>query len=214
MMAETWIAGDQVRAARPDLRWDSGSDAQLLTCLSLLGRDDHRPIGLGLVARLRALIRGDGTIRAGRVRISADLDHLSGSVLCAPSTAGRWLAPDDPLAGIDLAQTLDFYRRCFDLVHPWGMVWWHGRAWSTLADRVPGAGPFAFSLVDSALDRRSETTGALLVHDVEPARASFLTACVLEGVAAAWRLARSCGDSQRAERYADAWRRGIASWSA
>ena len=115
-------------------------------------------------------------------------------MLCALVSAGRWLAPGDSLAGIDLAQTLDFYRRCFALVHAWAMVWWHGRAWSTLADRVPGAGPFAFSLVDWALDRQSETTGAFLVQDVEPARVSILIACVLEGVAAAWRLARSCGD--------------------
>ena len=208
-MVEAMVVGDEVRVPRPGLYWDSGSDAQLLSCLALLARDEHRALARRLVGRLRPLIRDDGTIRAGRVRITADLDFLSGSVLCALARAAPWLYPDDVFAGIDLASILAFSRRRFALAHPWGMVWWHGQAWSALADRVTGAGRFAFTIADWALDRQSDISGAFVIDHLEPARTSFLTACVLEGIADVWALATRRGDARRARRYAEAWRRGM-----
>jgi orotate phosphoribosyltransferase/AMMECR1 domain-containing protein len=208
-MIDEFVAGDRVRVPRDGLRWDSGSDAQLLTCLSLVRREKHRGLALRLVARLRQLIRHDGTIRAGPVRMAADLDFLSGSVLSALARAAKWLGHDDSLAGIELATILAFYERRFALAHPWTMVWWHGEAWSALADRDVNAGPFVFTLVDWALERQSEVSGAFLIHNLEPTRASFGTACVLEGVADAWAQANLIGDRQRAERYGRAWEHGM-----
>jgi AMMECR1 domain-containing protein len=208
-MVASFVAGDQIRLVRNSLSWDRASDAQLLACLSLLGgRDEHRALALRLATQLRALIRNDGAIHAGSVRVTSDLDFLSGSVLCALACAADWL-PRDVLAEVDLAKSLEFYRRRFGLSHPWGMVWWHGQAWSGLADRVPGAAQFAFELIDWALERQSATSGAFVIQDQKPTRASFLTACVLEGVAEAWALTRRLGDLERAERYGRAWRHGM-----
>jgi hypothetical protein len=47
-----------------------------------------------------------------------------------------------------------------------------------------------------------------MIHDLEPSRASFLTACVLEGVADAWKGAKRTGDLARATVYERSWRRG------
>jgi len=88
------------------------------------------------------------------------------------------------------------------------MVWWHGQAWSALAERRADFAAFAFELVDWAIERHSQSCGAFLIHDLEPRRASFLTACVLEGVAAAWQCAKRMSDRERAAVYAHAWDRG------
>lgn len=208
-MVECFVDGDEVRIPRTELTWDSGADAQLLTCLCLMGRrDEHRGVATRLMRRLRALARDDGTIHAGAVRMNADLDLLSGSVLFALARSASWLP--GALEGIDLATTLSFYRKRFRLCHPWGMVWWHGQAWNALADRDEDFGRFAFELVDWALDRQSLGNGAFVVHNMQPERSSFLTACVLEAVADAWARADSIGDHTRAERYKNSWERGAA----
>ncbi len=206
-MVGSLLGGGRVLPPRGNLRWDAGSDAQILTCISSLeDRERHRPLALALASRLRSLFHEDGAVHAGN-RGAADLDYLSGSVLCALAAAAEWLGPE-PLAGLDLERVLTFHRRRFELAHPWGMTWWHARAWSALADRVAGAEDFAFALVDWALERQSESSGAFVIADLEPARTSFLSACVLEGVAAAWGLARRRGDRARAERCRRAWEAG------
>lgn len=206
-MVRLFINGDQVRVPRPGLRWDSAADAQLLTCLLLSGlHDEHPGLAAALVERLRRLVRPDGAIHAGQVRMSADLDLLSGSVLAALAKAEP--AIPGAVTGFDLAASLSFYRARFRLSAPWGMVWWHGQAWSALAPHDDEFGRFAFELTDWALDRQSASTGAFVIHDMEPGRASFLTACVLEAVADAWRWARLAGDGDRSGRYERAWHRG------
>jgi len=208
-MVELFVRGDDVRVPRAGLRWDSAADAQLLTCLCLADMlDKHRGAALRLVRRLRELFRDDGAIHSSGVRMSADLDLLSGSVLLALAHADAWLS--EALADIDLATILAFYRKRFHLSSPWGMVWWHGQAWNELASRDAGFGRFAFDLVDWALDRQSATSGAFVIDTMEPQRSSFLTACVLEAIAGAWSRARSTGDHERAARYEDACRRGMA----
>ncbi len=203
----TFLHKDGPGAPRDNLVWDSGSDAQLLRCLHQLPASDQNRIASdALVRRLSALIRGDGAIYApGPSRLAADLDLLSGLVVLALSRAAT--ADPTSVAGIDLSVSLDFYRRRFALVSPWRMVWWHSQAW--LAAPIPGAQEFGFALVDWALQRQSGHSGAFVIEDVAPYRNSFLTACVLEGVADAWRTAVEIGDVERAARYADAWQRGI-----
>jgi len=71
--------------------------------------------------------------------------------------------------------------------------------------RGRGAEDFAFALVDWALRRQSATTGAFVIDSLPPYRISFLSACVLEAVAAAWERA----DGERAARYAQAWHNGM-----
>lgn len=206
-MLALFLDGDRVRVPRPGLRWDYAADAQLLTCLCLSGLDgQHRDLAAALVRRLHPLVRADGAIYAGQVRMSADLDLLSGSVLLSLARASSRIpgALDD----IDLATILSFYRERFRLATPWGMVWWHGQAWSALAARGEEYGRFATDLADWATGRQSPASGAFVIHDVEPERASFLTACVLEMVADAWRQACQAGDEERADRYQRAWRRG------
>jgi hypothetical protein len=206
-MLALFIDGAAVRVPRPGLRWDNAADAQLLTCLLLSGMDDQHPdLAAALARRLRLLVRADGAIYPGQVRMTADLDLLSGSVLLSLARAGSRVP--GALTGIDLAAILSFYRERFRLSAPWGMVWWHGQAWSALAARGEEYGRFAIDLADWAIGRQSTASGAFVIHDMEPARASFLTACVLETVADTWRQARLAGDDERADRYERAWRHG------
>jgi hypothetical protein len=192
---------------RRNLQWDSGSEAQLLRCLAVLPASPDRGDAISALAhRLRRLIRGDGAIYAtGPKRLAADLDILSGLLVLALCEASKG-APET-LEGMDLSPTLAFYRRRFALSHPWSMVWWHAQAW--LAATIPGARQFGFELVDWALARHSHSSGAFVIDTLPPYRNSFLTACVLEGVADAWRAATEIGDGQRAAEYATAWRRGM-----
>jgi orotate phosphoribosyltransferase len=183
-----FIDGRGVRIPREDLLWDRGSDAQLLSYLAVARpRDACVGLAAALVARLRRLIHPNGAIFSGTSRMKADA-----------------------LLGIDLSSILDFYRRRFKLSYPWGMVWWHGQAWCALSRTDHAYGSFAFELIDWALERQNALTGAFMIHDLEPTRSSFLTACVLEAVADAWALALRLNDVDRAQRYSAAWRRGIA----
>ena len=207
-MVELFSSGDSVRVPRASLTWDSGSEAQLLNCLSCLeDRDRHTAAAMRLVDRLGTLMRRDGAVYAGQARMSADLDFLSGSALLGLARASEWLP--SALDAADLPAVLDFYQRRFRLVHPWGMVWWHGQAWSVLADRVAGATEFVFELADWALAAQNKSSGAFVISDLEPPRLSFLSACVLEAVGEAWALALRRHDLARAARYEMAWTRGI-----
>lgn len=207
-IVKKFISGDRTRTARRDLIWDCGSDAQLLTCLSFL-RDRERYIGLArrLTANLRRLFYEDGAIYSGLSRMGADLDFLSGSVLLALAKTAAWVP--DVLTNLDLTRCHQFYQNRFRLSHPWGIVWWHGQAWSALTSARVDSHAFAFEMVDWAIDRQSECSGAFLVDGMEPRRYSFLTGCVLEAVAEAGSLALKLGENSRYERYAQSWRRGV-----
>jgi hypothetical protein len=208
-MLDAFVAGGRPSSPCTELTWDRGTDAQLLATLGLADWDDDREAtAIVLIDRLRPLVRADGAIfHEGSRRVEADLDILSGLVLHALARAAEHRA--DAVAGFDLDLVLAFYRHRFALLQPWSMVWWHGQGWSALADDVAGAEGFAFELVDWALARQSRASGAFVIESLPPYRVSFLTACVLEAVASVWELAEKRGDRQRAERYADSWRRGM-----
>jgi AMMECR1 domain-containing protein len=208
-MLDAFVVGGQPASPRAELSWDRGSDAQLLATLGLVEWDDEHEAAVdALLGRLRPLVRGDGAVyHEGARRVDADLDILSGIVLLGLAR----VAPRRPeiLDDLDLEQVLAFYRCRFSLLRPWSMVWWHTQAWAALDGKVDGAGDFAFELADWALARQSDTSGAFVIDSLPPHRASFLTACVLEAVAATWELADERGDRERAERHERAWEHGM-----
>jgi hypothetical protein len=208
-MLDLFVRGGVPGSPRPELEWDQGADAQLLATLGLAKwEDEHTAVVDLLITRLRALVRADGAVyRQGPRRIEGDLDILAGIVLLGLARVRR--RRPEAQVGFDLEQVMAFYSRRFSLLHPWSMVWWHSQAWAALATDVSGAGEFAFELIDWALDCQSETSGAFLIDSLPPYRSSFLSSCVLEGVAATWELALDRGDTRRADRYEQAWEQGM-----
>ncbi|MEA2721239.1 MAG: hypothetical protein QOJ39_3103 [Candidatus Eremiobacteraeota bacterium] len=183
--------------------WDVSCDAMLLTALDHLGDETLiARFAPQAVERLARLVHADGAIFAGR-RIDADLDFLSGSVLEALGAMDR--RGYASLDANELARAFAFYRKRFELVAPWGMVWWHTVGWRAWRHRMD-VYDFACELSDFALARQHRATGALLTdYTDEPA---FHTACVLEGIVTGWEYALERGDEQRAQRYRDAWFEG------
>ena len=204
-MVELMIACRR-KGGASDLVWDAGSDAQLLQCLALMqGRAKHLALAQELCSRLQQLVRRDGAIHAGPSRPTADLDLLSGSALLALASSG-WVP--GALDGLDMPRILGFYRRRFELVQPWGMVWWHARAWNALADRSAEFARFADELLHWAIERQSKLTGAFLIHSMEPHRSSFLSACILEAIGDSWLRASRTSNADLAATYAAAWTKG------
>ena len=167
----------------------------------------------GVVAlrrKLDCLFHADGVISPrdpGR-RMKIDHDLFPGSAL---RMAAR-------IAAVEGKQTLprslhasmDWYRRRFQLQHPWGMVWWQIQGWAALYALTgdPVSLPFVYEMADWALKHQLRTNGAFLV-DYALDGPGFHTACVLEGIADAWYLAHSQSDEPRMMRYEESWRRGV-----
>src|SRR5262249_10958402 len=87
-----------------------------------------------------------------------------------------------------------------------GMTWWHSQAWAVLyrQQRLRAFADFVYELADWTLERQTAVNGAFLV-DYHPSGPNFLTACMLEGLAEVWNLAKQDGDSRREARYAASW---------
>jgi hypothetical protein len=182
---------------------DAAGDAQLLIGLGALDSDAFfTTLVPKRIERLQRFVRPDGAIFDGR-RIDADLDLLSGSILAALGTMDRRGFPS--LSARQIGLSLEFARRRFDLVQPWGMVWWHAAGWYEWR-HVLDTYDFVCELADFALSRQHRASGAFLTDYTEDP--SFHTACVLEGIVAAWRYSLERGDEQRSQRYRDAWFEG------
>jgi len=63
-------------------------------------------------------------------------------------------------------------------------------------------------MADWALDSQHERTGAF-ISELSPTGPSFHTAFLVEGIAAAWRLAVGLGDLDRAARYGHSCKEGL-----
>jgi orotate phosphoribosyltransferase len=190
------------RAARAT-SCDAASDAQLLIGLAALDCDAFfATLVPERIARLQRLVRPDGVIFDGR-RIDADLDLLSGAILTALGALDRRGFPSLDVRQIGLI--FEFARRRFGLVQPWGMTWWHAAGWYEWR-HVLDTYRFVCELADFALSRQHRASGAFLTDYTEDP--SFHTACVLEGIVAAWRYSLERGDEQRSQRYRDAWFEG------
>ncbi|MDM7853882.1 AMMECR1 domain-containing protein [Cellulomonas alba] len=197
--------GGRSRVALPGLTPGTSADAELVLGAAalgdgLLGDDRVRAVHRGLVG----LLRPDGRIDPERRRRwTAEHDFLPGLALLAAA------AVPDELP--DLTAQLAWYRRRFDLLHPWGMVGWHPQAWFRVAatGHAPdGTAAFVREVVDWALPLQHRGTGAFLT-DLDVTGPGFHTAFVLEGVADAARLCLLDGDRARAALYMRRWRQGF-----
>ncbi len=182
------------------------ADCQLLS--ALVKRDD----GLGiewthvLAESLTRFLQPDGRIAApgNGPGLAADHDFLPGCILWA---LGEYIGKMGHLevAG-EADRHLDWYRRRFHLLHPWGMVIWQTQAWAAMyrAMHKPAYADFVFEIADWALEWQLEKDGSFLC-DLSATSPSFHTAAIAEGIADAWSLATEVGDSSRAEKYALSW---------
>jgi AMMECR1 domain-containing protein/orotate phosphoribosyltransferase len=155
-----------------------------------------------LAARVAAMLQPDGRVTDRPDARDAEVNHDTwpGAALLALAAYGS-VAGDAPwLAGID-AQ-LDWQRRRFRMLRPWGMVGWQAQAWTGMYEltRNRAHADFVFELADWALDWQLAKSGAFLttMHLDGP---SFHTAFIGEGMADAWKLARLLGEEARARRY-------------
>jgi hypothetical protein len=85
---------------------------------------------------------------------------------------------------------------------------WQPQGWEAV-HRARGAYPgrdLAFAAADWAIERQLRSNGAFL-ETLSPDEPSFNTGFIAEGIAAAWSLALASGETERARRYEEAWRR-------
>ncbi|MGE0495107.1 MAG: AMMECR1 domain-containing protein [Vulcanimicrobiota bacterium] len=157
---------------------------------------------LQLIEEVAGMVCPDGRItpRADSRGVGSDHDFLPGTVLLALARRGR--LPD-------LEACLDFYRRRFGLIHPWGMVGWQTQAWEAIhaLDPRPEYAEFVFAMADWALDYQEESTGGFMTG-LHPDGPSFHTGFVAEGLCAAWRLARRVAPEKEAA-YGQAFARAM-----
>ena len=156
-----------------------------------------------LAARVKGMIQPDGRVTdtPNGLGVASEHDFLPGVALLGLT---RYAAKTrDTLLIKKLAPQLEWYRRRFRLLQPWGMVGWQTQAWAA-AHKLTGdveQAAFVFEMADWAADWQQERTGAFIT-DLSPTGPSFHTGFLAEGMAAAWELAVRTGDTARAARYA------------
>jgi orotate phosphoribosyltransferase len=156
-----------------------------------------------LAVRVRGMVQPDGRVTdtPHGLGVASEHDFLPGAALLA--LAQYAATRQDPSLMKNLSPQLEWYRRRFRLLHPWGMVGWQTQAWAAIHGLTndPEEAAFVFEMADWAADRQQERTGAF-VTELSPTGPSFHTAFLAEGMAAAWLLAQRTGDRARATRYA------------
>ena len=186
------------------------ADCQLLAAASVSDLSEGGAVG-ALAARVKAMFHADGRLTgapSGR-GVAADHDFLPGVAILALANYAKHRPHAVEVDGLN-AQ-LDWYRRRFRLLHPWGMVGWHAQAWAAMHELTdhPDQARFVFEIADWALDWQHERSGAFIT-DLSPSGPSFHAAFLAEGIAAAWRLADRTGDRERASRYANSCAEALA----
>jgi hypothetical protein len=108
-------------------------------------------------------------------------------------------------------KSLEWYRRRFLRLHPWGLAVWQAQAWSRFALKTGAVEPveFVHQLVSWMLEHQLDCDGSF-VTDLYADGPSFHTAFIAEAIAAAWALAERSQQHDRARRYAAAWSRAMA----
>ena len=180
------------------------ADCQLLAAASASDLPQTATAAIDALAkRVKGMFQPDGRITdtPSGLGIASEHDFLPGVALLALSqyASGR----RDVSLLPTLAPQLDWYRRRFRLLHPWGMVGWQTQAWAAVHAQTgdPEQAALVFEIADWALDWQHERSGAFIT-DLSPTGPSFHTAFLAEGIAAAWELALRTGDTARAARYA------------
>jgi AMMECR1 domain-containing protein len=199
------------RLELPEMTCGPSADVFLMNAV-YASRDRNmidRPAVQHLAHRLRGFFHADGAITWERqgARLKSDHDFFPGFLLRMAAT----MAEVEGVGQLPtrLPEHLRWYRRRFDLLHSWGMVWWQIQGWAAIHSltQSPAMSSFVYELADWALSHQLDN-GAFLV-DYQPNGPGFHTACVLEGIGDAWAVARRDGDSERLRSYQQAWERGI-----
>jgi hypothetical protein len=156
-----------------------------------------------------SFLRRDGSIshlKNGR-QTGADHDFLPGAVLLGLTRYAHLINDKSALKFTEAH--FEWYRRRFRLMHPWAMVWWQVQAWASLFYLFGNRSyaEFVFEMADWSLEHQVSNGSFLVVYAKNGP--SFLTGCVLEGIADAWLLAKELGDKNREERYRNSWLKGI-----
>ncbi len=187
------------------------ADCQLLAAVAVCDLPQSAATAIAaLAARVAAMFQPDGRITDTPcgLGVASEHDFLPGVAVLALARYAARRADAAWAAG--LASQLNWYRRRFRLLHPWGMAGWQTQAWAAVHELTgdPEHARFVFEIADWALDWQHENSGAFIT-DLSPSGPSFHTAFLAEGIAAAWRLAGRCGEEQRAERYARSCREAL-----
>jgi orotate phosphoribosyltransferase/AMMECR1 domain-containing protein len=195
----------------PGLEGGLAAECQLLLTLArtrsphLLNNDVTE-----LANKVYGLFHLDGMITdgPGGRRLGSDHDLLPGVALTAAMTYNQATNSSRLLDHIDTQ--LSWYRRRFRVTHNWLLTVHHMLGWSQVYRLTanPNHSAFVFELADWALGWQLEKSGAF-VTDLWPSGPSFHTAFIAEGIAAAWDLAKSVGDEERAEKYGCSWRNAM-----
>lgn len=198
-------------AQKTELQLSTGAEAMLLLCLTSTGKliTGFEEIAYSLFEKTSGYLHCDGSItpKPKGKRIGIDHDILPGVVLLA--YIGFCRATEQAIAPKILEKYLEWYKRRFRLMHPWGLTWWHMQAWGAAygSSGDEASAEFVFELADWAVDHQLEKTGAFLVG-YSKTGPGFHTACVIEGIADAWQLAKLTEDPVREQKYRTAWTRG------
>jgi orotate phosphoribosyltransferase len=188
----------------PGLAPSAAADCQLLFAAARAELPDATTNAVdALAARVRGMAQPDGRVTdtPHGLGVASDHDFLPGAGLLALAHYAG--ARRDPSFVKSVSPQLEWYRRRFRLLHPWGMVGWQTQAWAAMhaLTNDPEHAAFVFEMADWAADRQLERTGAFIT-ELSPTGPSFHAAFLAEGMAAAWGLAQRTGDAARARRYA------------
>lgn len=180
------------------------ADCQLLSAAAAADPAEAASASVdALAARVIGMVQPDGRVTdtPKGLGIASEHDFLPGAALLA--LAQYAARKRDPSMLKNLAPQLEWYRRRFRLLHPWGMVGWQTQAWAAVHALTGDAeqASFVFEMADWAADWQQERTGAFIAN-LSPTGPSFHTAFLAEGMASAWEVAVRQGDHARAARYA------------
>ena len=180
------------------------ADCQLLSAASRSEMQEAMTNSVdALAVRVRGMVQPDGrlTDTPNGLGVASEHDFLPGAALLA--LAQYAATRRDASLVKNLSPQLEWYRRRFLLLHPWGMIGWQTQAWAAIhaLTNGPEHAMFVFEMADWAVDRQQERTGAFIT-ELSPTGPSFHAAFLVEGMAAAWSLAQRIGDEERAKRYA------------
>jgi orotate phosphoribosyltransferase/AMMECR1 domain-containing protein len=161
-----------------------------------------------LARRVYGLVHASGWIGVGSKRLdnAQDQEFLPGAAVWAIGSHCRSLGTALPGT---LGSARRFYGHRFSEHPTWGASWL-AQGWATVHDVAADseAADLAYAAADWLMAGQLEKSGAFL-ETLSPDEPSFNTGFMAEGIAGAWRTAIARGDADRANRYADSWRRAI-----
>jgi len=183
------------------------AESVLLAAASACGLASAATCG-NLARRVYGLAHPSGWIGVGSKRRDnpQDQEFLPGAAVWAIGLHSR-------AVGASLPDVLGSARRFYGhrlSEHPtWGASWL-AQGWAAVHDVSldSQAADLACAAADWLMAGQLEKNGAFL-ETLSPDEPSFNTGFMAEGIAGAWRTAAARGDTHRANKYADSWRRAV-----